>query len=42
MAPNSSSGGDTVSTADVPDYATQVAVNANAEGRCIFMVLAPP
>lgn len=42
VGPGSSSNGTTASSADVPDYAAQMAVNANAEGGCIFMVLAPP
>lgn len=35
-------GRSTSSPADVPQYASQVATQANAEGGCIAMVLAPP
>ncbi len=42
ITPDSTPPGGTAWTAQVPVYASQVAVNANAEGGCITMVLAPP
>lgn len=41
-SPSSSGPGHTGSSADVPQYAPEVATEANAEGGCIVMALAPP
>lgn len=42
VSPNPGKGGTTASTAQVPEYASQIATAASADGGCIAMVLAPP